>query len=412
MTTETYTTYYPSRILLNAKKSGNIGVNVTNQVLRDTKVSTTNQRTGVGKPGWRWKIRNHISATTSLTGTEVETDHVDCEAGYWFQDGSNPLGYYAQSGQLSYQNSAPALDVALVASARNAASQQFYSKATKALSPVSGAIALAELRETVHLIRNPLKSLREGVTGFYNAAKERCLKAPKRHRDRLASDTWLEYSFGWAPLISDVQDGAKAASRIANDFHRSIMVKARSNFTKSNAGVLGTIGVSQSGLEYRPICVDTFSADVTYLAEIGLTVHNFPQSLVDLGLAPWSVVPAVWEAIPWSFMVDYFLNVGSMLTALNFPSSQIRWCNFSERQGSYRRINGMWVNEAWAKTTVGASRYRGCWVTGKMTGVLRRKSVLRSSAVPEWPSPNLEMVSGVTKFLNIGALLNMKRRPW
>jgi hypothetical protein len=44
-----------------------------------------------------------------------------------------------------------------------------------------------------------------------------------------------------------------------------------------------------------------------------------------LGFSPDQWIPTLWELVPYSFVLDYFANIGDILYAANFPRSLIPW---------------------------------------------------------------------------------------
>jgi len=379
--------------------------NVTN-----TKTVWSDTRTHYTNPGWRWLVMNDLQAGTLFDGTAQEWKHSDCEATYYYQNGTNPVGYQRQYGNLSYKETLPTLDADLMAATENIASGRFYAKASQVLTTVQGGVVLGELRKTARMIRNPLLALRDGVKSFKNTLKERFLRTPKRLRHRVVSDTYLEYVYGWRPLIYDIQGGCEAAKRIF-DRPPSVTVFHRQRGLKSGNSELGTEGYTVSGLRYRTVRLTHYEASVTYLASVRLQFNGYPASMVDLGFTPWNIIPTAWELVPWSFMVDYFSNVGDVLTALTFPSTAMRWGITSRRQSATRQIIGIWIDEATAKSTVTPSRYRGCSVQGCQSGVIRRSEVSRRLDTPSLPTLHMKLGGNIRHVLNIGALAAARVPP-
>lgn len=118
------------------------------------------------------------------------------------------------------------------------------------------------------------------------------------------SSRWLEYSYAWLPLISDIHDTHKL---ITEGFRKAtpIMSSSRSLSDSHTAS-----GPPPSG-----ISVLTGASFVNYKAKVYYRVN-------DSTLAKWNQVGLInplyvaWAVVPYSFVVDWFLPVGNFLEAL------------------------------------------------------------------------------------------------
>lgn len=114
-------------------------------------------------------------------------------------------------------------------------------------------------------------------------------------------NTWLEYYFGWAPLIGDIYNAVDVLQReIPPD---KIKVSAS---VKQKSSTIIEEGYSSSSTV----------SNYTVSAKIGayITVTN-PNLLVanQLGLVNPAVI--AWELVPFSFLVDWFVNVKDVLSS-------------------------------------------------------------------------------------------------
>lgn len=72
--------------------------------------------------------------------------------------------------------------------------------------------------------------------------------------------------------------------------------------------------------------------------------------LSDFGLAPADIPEAVWEVIPFSFLVDYVVNIGEYLAALKASAYQriFAWSTTVEIQNlTERTMNSYTVDPPW-----------------------------------------------------------------
>jgi hypothetical protein len=57
-----------------------------------------------------------------------------------------------------------------------------------------------------------------------------------------------------------------------------------------------------------------------------------------LGLRPRDIIPTIWNLIPYSFLVDYFVNIGQIVSAIAVPWSGVKWCNYTTRTDKIREV--------------------------------------------------------------------------
>lgn len=125
-----------------------------------------------------------------------------------------------------------------------------------------------------------------------------------RKRDEASSiaDRWLEYSFGWRPLIADIYKGidvlcAPFPSATIKG-RATVRVGTRKSGSWTTTGVLSTWGTVKCQM----------------LAEVRITNPNLYVN-AQLGLI--NPVSIIWELVPWSFVVDWFTNLGQVLGTLS-----------------------------------------------------------------------------------------------
>lgn len=168
------------------------------------------------------------------------------------------------------------------------------------------AVNLAELRQTSNMVVGSLRTLtgaawqlRRG--NFLGAA--RALGLTNKRKTRLAADDisgrWLELQYGWLPLIGDTYEAVKAFRELTKKA-RSTTFRVREEknriFTKSSSVVSWDVKEMYSrGIQYE------MYEDMSAVRSLGLT-------------NPYSVA---WEVIPFSFVADWFIPVGTYLENLH-----------------------------------------------------------------------------------------------
>jgi len=118
---------------------------------------------------------------------------------------------------------------------------------------------------------------------------------------QVASDIWLEMQYGWKPLLNDVHDAAEALAYSMDPPRRSRLV------------VVGKKSYDAKTVNYTTDFRTTESLDVSERIICDLVESlSAPRSL---GLTdPASVA---WELLPWSFVADWFIPIGTYLDNFN-----------------------------------------------------------------------------------------------
>lgn len=121
------------------------------------------------------------------------------------------------------------------------------------------------------------------------------------------SQTWLEYTYGWKPLLQDVYNTAKASASIGIEMSGQVRyVRASSKGTVSYAK-----RYTQNQFEYLVNCKRDISVQmgITYKIEGG-----GPSFTHAFGLD--NPLTVAWELVPFSFVADWFLPVGTAIRSL------------------------------------------------------------------------------------------------
>lgn len=297
--------------------------------------------------GWRNEIRHHRSATSKLIGVEHK----------FHGRAGNYVG--ATVRQAAYQTfpevrfrtelagnfkaiSAPGeggLSAALV-DANNQALMRLNKNLLKVRQSLPGLVAIGELGETLRMIRHPAESLLKGIYEYLGVVKKRAgnKRLPLKKRNSIVADTWLEYSYGWAPLINDVKG---AAEGLAKRSSYMAVVSAISGYGQStNTTHYGNYPDIQNGHIYlkRHGIVNRQVAEVRYHGVISNDPADWVFGSANFGFTPSDFIPAIWELIPYSFLVDYFSNIGNVIQAYTTDTSGVRWLEKGTRTSSHNFV--------------------------------------------------------------------------
>jgi hypothetical protein len=166
---------------------------------------------------------------------------------------------------------------------------------------------LIEARKTLDTGINAVKNLitftrKVRRFDFIGAAKSLGITKPRGvSRRQKFSDNWLAYHFGVEPLVQDIHAGIQALCRDFKPFPAKgrakgvyTWVEQTGSLTQGNRKVTSIDFYAQMGGMCRIV-----NPNISLAEELGL-------------INPASVV---WEAVPFSFVVDWFTNVGQVLAS-------------------------------------------------------------------------------------------------
>lgn len=164
--------------------------------------------------------------------------------------------------------------------------------------------------------------------------------------DKDFANRWIEIQYGWLPLLSDVYEASKAISAL--DAPRHALLKVGSNDH-------GVYEASKSPSLYKVPGVWRVKQQLYYELREDLSV-NRSLSLDD----PYSVA---WELLPYSFVIDWFLPIGTFLENLN---------QIPKLKG--RSMKVVWYKSQFHEGAISSFWYLGSTTTGETVELTRTVS--------------------------------------
>jgi len=253
-------------------------------------------------PLWREQIARGIDATTSRYATRYKVlVWVPAKA-------SIVRGDWTQKSQLSI-----AMGVVMLPSwDLNAIDTIAIKKALKDVSTFDGGTFLGEIRETLTMVRGRLASLFNRVIGLHkkqSRARERLWRNPAKLSKRL-SQNWLEAVFGWMPLINDINDlYAVLQKQFSESTRIAVRASARSDKMVNNQSTQYGVNFEKAKLTQSVLS----RVRISYTGEVEPIIQTNANLASQLGLFPDTVALTAWELLPYSFLIDYFSNIGDLL---------------------------------------------------------------------------------------------------
>jgi len=146
--------------------------------------------------------------------------------------------------------------------------------------------------------------------------------ASGRTRD-FAAETWLEYQYAWKPLLFDVYSHAKALAEL-NIEHQHVIRRAEGS-AQSHADMTVT---------YRPqYQLVTKRSEERKWSKVGVFYqlqNGAPNAFTQLGID--NPLAVAWELVPFSFVADWFLPIGTYLSNLTASGGYVFHSGFISRR--------------------------------------------------------------------------------
>lgn len=235
-------------------------------------------------------------------------------------------------------------------------------------SSVQSLVFIMEFEKTLRTMINPLQATRQLLSkGFARGFTVRDV-------GKGVSSQYLTWFYGIRSLMFDIEgciDALDKTIRERTTFRKRLVAtetSVRSNLPLHSGSVL-------VDSRYAITQTDTFTVSTGCLVEtegVGYT-KAFGVRLSDIPLA-------VWEVIPWSFVIDWFVNVGDYIAATMFDistGSKAQWLTHTYTTLYERQVTSCTVSDGWAITKACADRDFGVYTTkhrnpanlGSLTGL-------------------------------------------
>lgn len=223
---------------------------------------------------------------------------------------------------------------------------------TKALNDIADQKAnigenLGTFRQTTQMIKNPASMLVKSLT---SAWKDKSLRPYLRKSLRQLGKTdiseeiagrYLEYVYGWLPLMNDIHG---IMELMKDSSKRPLLLTGRGK--SSFSGVTGKAKWRDTSHS-----ADVWLGPLQEKAKVRVQVSgridpnaNALRQLNQLGLL--NPASLAWDLTPWSFVVDWFVPIGPVLSALSAPAGLIFVAGSCS---SKIQVSGpyTWANTSW-----------------------------------------------------------------
>lgn len=314
-----------------------------------------NSFVGVTNPHWRDQVRNGQNATTNASGIKfnfsnpflsaeaLSTDKTGSPAFKWRYH----IDWYGRPTMTLPPT--PAISNSDYDFASNRAISKFLDAMDSVFTSVEAGQDFGEWKQTVAGVTKPLQSLRNHTLGYFDklSSLKRSYKSPSVKFHKAVTDAYLEWTFGWKPLAGDVAAGLVGLQNRSRQFEVVPIKKGfKLDYASStdsawgyNVDNAGLLKLSRQRRNSSSIIFSYRGAVRNQWGKDPIPIHNVLQ--LDLP----HFVPTVWDLIPYSFVVDYFVNVGDIVRSYSLNTTQLSWVNRTEIR--IHRTDTVWTIDSY-----------------------------------------------------------------
>jgi hypothetical protein len=373
-----------------------------------SRISGVNSLVGKKNPSWWDQIKNGQNATTLCTGNfySFKVDYLS--AGFSYR---SPINSQVVTGSEWFGHppiTLPVLSVApgsIKTEITNRAIRKFLQSCQDARSSVEAGQDFGEWRQTIESMLRPMHSMKRLIEGHYG----RLSKAKRVYRrdipslKKAAADSYLEFVFGWNPLAHDIIDAVKGLTDRSRDMPvapvkgGAYKEYAGSNTPYNPTGLLSTLRCNKKS-------VSSYLVSFKGVIRLNLVNGKIPvRDVLQLSTVQDFVLTG-WDLLPYSFLVDYFVNIHEIFQAATFCYSDLIWAKKLIRQETVEAYAYTDSGPDPVSPPVGLSSGRFCYggnSEGKVT------SFDRSVAIPTDFTPRLRfsVPTSIKPWANIAALV-------
>lgn len=387
-------------------QTSNVTVNTYNRAFNGSVVNTPSQRTrayrtfsSVRTPGYKAKAKAGTLPVNAYSMYKVEV-----------VNGSFSQVYdivYKPTGQVSHsensRNYSPYLLYTDILASHlsvdeNLVISRLSNRITKSNSTNLGEDA-ATIVQTLRLFTNSVnrltslaKALRNGnLTTYFRAIGQPQSKAFIRSYNaatrngivgaNLLATMWLEYRYGWLPLLNSVSATMGAYSQYLES--KPVVVSVHQSAKSRTTNRTAISGINNIAVPPNIVGWKTFEKETKCRIGLSYTVSDpLVAMFAQLGLT--SPASLLWELTPWSFAVDWFLGIGNALQA----GSAFDGLVFKRGYKTYFTRERAYVGMGWQAANEDVAYRRKESITGQCQGegVRMNRTVLTDFPSPKLPS--------------------------
>lgn len=380
-------------------------------------------RNGADLPNYKQIIIDGGNATTALTAQRVNVASFN-QGSFIAKKGTSKVYDIENTlcGLVYPTMGNPLLTVPalLVQDAQAQARTHALRKIRDLQTPFQAGVFGGEARELLRFLRSPLSQSFKLTESFFKAAK-RMPQAFKKSADRKAaiinkgekyvnnitkdmSDLWLQYRFGILPLVQDMKsiiellkDKVDVETHFKNRTYGSSSTATTT--VNTNFGIATNMrGIRSLTIENKAECFIHFGV----MWELLNRAEEFHTRVADNLDSIEEVTITAWELLPFSFLVDYFVNVGDIISSSLTPQSTV---NYSSESVVRTQIQQLALSD-FRNIGSGESANNGVIVKSLPHVTVKIRRVDRVGGSIGVPPMIFHLPGSNIKYMNIAALLS------
>lgn len=164
-------------------------------------------------------------------------------------------------------------------------------------------VTAATMNQTAAMISSKATGLAERTERMTDEIERARKRGRLVKRNTGLANAWLEYFYGWKPFIQDMHDSIQTVATLTPE---AIWVSGRANAPVNQRHVIK--GDPERTIVYigHQTAVYSFRSEVTN-----------PNAWMANRLGVVNPVAVAWDLIPWSFVVNMFVNVNSLIGSVS-----------------------------------------------------------------------------------------------
>lgn len=246
-----------------------------------------------------------------------------------------------------------------------------HEKLIQGQEEVQGFVSLGELKETVELLTKPLKTACKYFKKYQRNTAKKIRRELKRkrsmspaHASKIASDNWLQYRYAIAPAVMEANAYMAILRKGFESFSYDIRHTRACAVVENHYDVFDNIGqlfpfqywpnywtsvnIQWHGTQRvtRKSCCDIWWRETEF--------GRWTKEMRSLGMGLENIPGSAWELLTLSFVIDWFIDVGTWLNAtVPKPSIEVKGsCLTVKTTNEYNLIPRLAAPNAYVKTKI------------------------------------------------------------